>query len=133
MKQEKAPYIAGKELVTYRRAMTDDEKVECSTKIARLIYDLDSLETEKKEVTNDFATKIKDVRKKMETLSSNINLGEVEVEEECTKYIDGGIVKLYNQYGKLVLERPIKQNERQTSILDESQQSSDMQVINSIV
>lgn len=117
-------YNAGYEEITYKRPMTDDEKIKFSGDLAKLVSKLESVENEKKDAMKEFTESIKIIRKAMDSLSTQIELGEIEVKEKCRKFIDGDTVRYVtdDDTPREVKSRPVQPTDRQTSILDAQQQ-----------
>lgn len=117
-------YNAGYEEITYKRPMTDDEKIKFSGDLAKLVSKLESVENEKKDAMKEFTEQIKLIRKAMDKLSTQIELGEIEVKEKCRKFIDGDTVRYVtdDDTTREVKSRPVQPTDRQTSILDAQQQ-----------
>lgn len=117
-------YNAGYEEITYKRPMTDDEKIKLSGDLAKLVSNLESVENEKKDAMKEFTEQIKLIRKAMDKLSTQIELGEIEVKEKCRKFIDGDTVRYVtdDDTPREVKSRPVQPTDRQTSILDAQQQ-----------
>ena len=117
-------YNAGYEEITYKRPMTDDEKIKFSGDLAKLVSKLESVEIEKKDAMKEFTESIKIIRKAMDSLSTQIELGEIEVKEKCRKFIDGDTVRYVtdDDTPREVKSRSVQPTDRQTSILDAQQQ-----------
>ena len=117
-------YNAGYEEITYKRPMTDDEKIKFSGDLAKLVSKLESVENEKKDAMKEFTESIKIIRKAMDSLSTQIELGEIEVKAKCRKFIDGDTVRYVtdDDTHREVKSRPVQPTDRQTSILDAQQQ-----------
>ena len=117
-------YNAGYEEITYKRPMTDDEKIKFSGDLAKLVSKLESVENEKKDAMKEFTESIKIIRKAMDSLSTQIELGEIEVKAKCRKFIDGDTVRYVtdDDSPREVKSRPVQPTDRQTSILDAQQQ-----------
>ena len=117
-------YNAGYEEITYKRPMTDDEKIKFSGDLAKLVSKLESVENEKKDAMKKFTESIKIIRKAMDSLSTKIELGEIDVKAKCRKFIDGDTVRYVtdDDTPREVKSRPVQPTDRQTSILDAQQQ-----------
>lgn len=117
-------YNAGYEEITYKRPMTDDEKIKFSGDLAKLVSNLESVENEKKAAMKDFTESIKLIRNAMDKLSTQIELGEIEVKAKCHKFIDGDTVRYVtdDDTPREVKSRPVQPTDRQTSLLDAQQQ-----------
>ena len=117
-------YNAGYEEITYKRPMTDDEKIKFSGDLAKLVSKLESVENEKKDAMKEFTESIKIIRKAMDSLSTQIELGEIEIKAKCRKFIDGDTVRYVtdDDTPREVKSRPVQPTDRQTSILDAQQQ-----------
>ena len=117
-------YNAGYEEITYKRPMTDDEKIKFSGDLSKLVSKLESVENEKKDAMKEFTESIKIIRKSMGSLSTQIELGEIEVKAKCRKFIDGDTVRYVtdDDTPREVKSRPVQPTDRQTSILDAQQQ-----------
>ena len=117
-------YNAGYEEITYKRPMTDDEKIKFSGDLSKLVSKLESVENEKKDAMKEFTESIKIIRKAMDSLSTQIELGEIEVKAKCRKFIDGDTVRYVtdDDTPREVKSRPVQPTDRQTSILDAQQQ-----------
>lgn len=116
-------YNAGYEEITYKRPMTDDEKIKFSGDLAKLVSKLESVENEKKDAMKEFTESIKIIRKSMDSLSTQIELNEIEVKAKCRKFIDGDTVRYVtdDDTPREVKSRPVQPTDRQTSLLDAQQ------------
>ena len=117
-------YNAGYEEITYKRPMTDDEKIKFSGDLAKLVSKLESVENENKDAMKEFTEQIKLIRKAMDKLSTTIELGEIDVTAKCRKFIDGDTVRYVtdDDTPREVKSRPVQPTDRQTSLLDAQQQ-----------
>lgn len=124
-------YNAGYEEITYKRPMTDDEKIKFSGDLAKLVSKLESVENEKKDAMKEFTEQIKLIRKAMDSLSTQIELNEIEVKAKCRKFIDGDTVRYVtdDDTPREVKSRPVQPTDRQTSLLDAQQQQYEEELL----
>lgn len=124
-------YNAGYEEITYKRPMTEDEKIKFSVDLAKLVSNLESVENDKKDAMKEFTEQIKLIRKAMDKLSTTIELGEIDVTAKCRKFIDGDTVRYVtdDDTPREVKSRPVQPTDRQTSLLDAQQQQYEEELL----
>ena len=82
---------------------------------------INDIETEKKEVMDDFKERLKPLNEEKAELLDHIKRGsEFRADEECAKilYHDERMAGFYNRLGELVYSRPIMPQEMQKTIFN---------------
>ncbi|GIJ96597.1 hypothetical protein CAPN001_11660 [Capnocytophaga stomatis] len=107
------------EEMTYSKQFTEEEISEKKDELAKQDIALMKLEEEKKQITADFNDKIKKIKSERDVNLHGIRTGVQEVTETVYLLDDQEERKMhiYNDNGDLILSRPLKQEERQLSIL----------------
>lgn len=107
------------EEMTYSKSFSEEQLIEKKDALARQDIELFKLEEQKKEMTADFNQKIKNVKTSRNRNLNEIRTGVEEVTEDVYLIDDQEERKMnyYNDEGDLIFSRPLKQEERQLSIL----------------
>lgn len=107
------------EEMTYSKSFSEEQLIEKKDALARQDIELFKLEEQKKEMTADFNQKIKNVKTSRNRNLNEIRTGVEEVTEDVYLLDDQEERKMnyYNDEGDLIFSRPLKQEERQLSIL----------------
>ena len=104
---------------TYTRRLSEEEVVERKTKLFERVAKIQALQDELKDIKKDFGDRIKDLEAEKGTLVQEIKF-ESESKTGNLYAIDeqeSGMMALYDETGALVSSRPLKPEERQTSML----------------
>lgn len=98
----------------YERVLTDEELDEERITFTEVSIELAKLEFEKAEVVADFNRRIKTEKQNAERSLSLLRTGRMEVVENVYQIADfnEGRVGIYNQFGELISDRPMKKSER---------------------
>lgn len=102
----------------YMKAFTPDEIMEKKDSLAKAVISISNIQQEKKDANDGFKTRLKPLEIEKSTLLEEIKNKAEYVEEDCYKFIDqeAGTVRYYNSNGELVESRPIRADEKQTTI-----------------
>lgn len=102
----------------YMKIFTPDELSERKDNLAQTVISISQIQAEKKEVNDAFKVKLKPLEADKSTLLDEIKNKAEYVEEDCYKFIDqeAGMVGYYNAVGELVESRPIRVDEKQTTV-----------------
>jgi len=104
---------------TYTRRLSEEEVVERKTKLFERVAKIQALQEELKEIKKDYSDRLKELdgdktilvqEIKFESESKTGNLYAIDDQ-------DSGMMALYDETGSLVSSRPLKPEERQTSML----------------
>lgn len=109
------------EEVGYTHRFTPDELAQKKESLAETSIQINDIETEKKDVMEDFKQQLKPLNETKQILLENIKKGSEYVEnEECAKilYHEEKMVGYYNKLGELVYSRPIMPQEMQKTIFN---------------
>lgn len=109
------------EMVGYTKPFTEEELTEFKEELAQSAIEIADLETEKKEVMDDFKSKLKPLQESSRELIENLKKKARYTEEQCFKFIDynSGQVGFYNSDGVLVDSRALRPQEMQKTIFTE--------------
>ncbi|AMD85099.1 hypothetical protein SAMN05444369_101311 [Capnocytophaga haemolytica] len=106
------------EELSYPKTLSSEQLSEMKDELAKQDISLQKLEDEKKEVTADYAQRIKVAKAERNVVLHSIRTGVQEVTE--TVYLiddqDERKMYVYNEDGDLISSRPLKQEERQMTI-----------------
>ncbi len=111
----------GVEEVGYTHRFTPDELSQKKESLAETSIHINDIETEKKEVMEEFKQQLKPLNEIKQTLLENIKKGSEYVSnEECIKilYHEEKMAGYYNKLGELVYSRPIMPQEMQKTIFN---------------
>jgi len=104
---------------TYTRRLESEEVAEMKTALYERVKKIISLTEELKQITKNFKDEIKVLEFEKQDLVQSIQFESVS--ERGTLYAmddqDNGLMGFYDKTGELVFTRPLKPEERQTSIL----------------
>lgn len=109
------------EEIGYTHRFTPDELAQKKESLAETSIQINDIETEKKEVMDDFKQQLKPLNETKQTLLENIKKGSEYVENaECVKilYHEEKMAGYYNKLGELVYSRPIMPQEMQKTIFN---------------
>lgn len=111
-----------KEKKTYSREFTPQRLEAMKDDLSQTVIKISDLETEKKAVVDEFKGKLKPLKEDQTRLTENIKRRAEYVTEDCYKMIDheASMVGFYNAEGKLIESRPIRPEEKQTTIFTRS-------------
>lgn len=107
------------ENIGYTKQFTADQLIDMKDRLSEVSIEANEIEIEKKEAMDGFKHRLQPFNEEKKELLSNLKNKAKYVNEDCFKMIDheSGMVGYYNSLGDLVEMRPIRQNERQTTII----------------
>ena len=109
------------EKIGYTHRFTPEELAQKKESLAEVSISINDIETEKKEVMDDFKERLKPLNEEKAELLDHIKRGsEFRADEECAKilYHDERMAGFYNRLGELVYSRPIMPQEMQKTIFN---------------
>lgn len=104
---------------TYTRRLSEEEVIERKTKLFERVAKIQNLQEELKEIKKDYSDRLKELETEKGTLVQEIRF-ESESKTGTLYAVDdqkAGMMALYDETGALVSSRPLKPEERQTSML----------------
>lgn len=115
------------EKVGYMKSFTPDEITQFKDDLSVVVIELSGITDRKKEILAGFKEEVKPLAEEQSTLLSNIKNKAEYVDEDCYKIVDqeDGMVGFYNNEGTLVESRPIRQDEKQTTIFQIEKNGTD--------
>lgn len=107
------------EKISFKRMLTPEQIADLKDELSEQCIQLKDVKDEKKVHNAMYNERIKNLEKESDRLTEKIREGADSVMEQCYKMIDQeeGMVGYYDKYGILVLQRPVKREERQTTIM----------------
>ena len=109
------------EKIGYTHRFTPEELAQKKESLAEVSIQINDIETEKKEVMDDFKERLKPLNEEKAVLFVFFFCGsEFRADEECAKilYHDERMAGFYNRLGELVYSRPIMPQEMQKTIFN---------------
>jgi len=108
------------EEIGYTHRFNPDELSQKKESLAEVSIQINDIETEKKDVIEDFKQRLKPLNEAKQVLLEDIKKGSEYANEECAKilYHDEKMVGYYNNLGELVYSRPIMPQEMQKTIFN---------------
>lgn len=109
------------EEVGYMKPFSPDEMETMKDRLSKVVIDINDIEEEKKAANDEFKLRKKPLETEKQTLLENIKNKSEYVVEDCYKFIDQeeGMVGMYNSEGQLIESRPIRPEERQTTLFQQ--------------
>ena len=109
----------GVEEISFKRMLTPEQIADLKDELSEQCIQLKDTKADKKAHNAMYNERIKKLETKSDRLTDKIREGADSVMEQCYKMIDReeGMVGYYDKYGILVLQRPMKREERQTTIM----------------
>lgn len=115
----------GLEEISFARMLTPDQVADLKDQLSEQCIQLKDVKADKKAHNAMYNEQIKRLETENDKLTDKIREGSDSVTEQCYKIIDQeeGMVGYYDKYGILVLQRPVKREERQTTIMQFSRKT----------
>ena len=109
----------GVEEISFTRMLTPEQIADLKDELSEQCIQLKDVKADKKAHNAMYNEQIKQLETESDRLTDKIREGADIVMEQCYKMIDQeeGMVGYYDKYGILVLQRPMKREERQTTIM----------------
>lgn len=106
------------EEVGYMKAFTPEEMETMKDRLSKIVIDINDIDEEKKAVNDEFKLRKKPLETEKQELLANIKSKSEYVVEDCYKFCDHDeqMVGFYNKQGVLVDCRPMRPDERQTTL-----------------
>jgi hypothetical protein len=106
------------EITDYTRTLNENEMGVERFDFTNDAQEVSNLKAELKEVTTDFKSRIKTIETRQEARLKVINTGKRDVNGTLYLFPDqqGGKMRYFDQYGELVKTRPLRNEERQTTL-----------------
>ena len=107
------------EEVGYMKPFTGEQLLEMKDRLSDLSIEINDIEIEKKASAELFKAQLKPLTEEPGKLLDNIRNKAEHTKEKCFKFVDqeAGYVGYYSKDGFLVESRPIRQDERQKTIM----------------
>ena len=107
------------EEVGYMKPFTGEQLLEMKDRLSDLSIEINDIEIEKKASAELFKAQLKPLTEERGKLLDNIRNKAEHTKEKCFKFVDqeAGYVGYYSKDGFLVESRPIRQDERQKTIM----------------
>lgn len=109
----------GVEEISFKRMLTPEQIADLKDELSEQCIQLKDTKADKKAHNAMYNERIKKLETESDRLTDKIREGADSVMEQCYKMIDQeeGMVGYYDKDGILVLQRPLKREERQTTIM----------------
>ena len=106
------------EEVGYMKAFTPEEMETMKDRLSKIVIDINDIDEEKKAANDEFKLRKKPLETEKQELLANIKSKSEYVVEDCYKFCDHDeqMVGYYNKQGILVDCRPMRPDERQTTL-----------------
>lgn len=104
----------------YLKHFVSTEIDEFKTQLSEKMIVVDEIETDLKEIKDEFRSKLEPLKNDIKILLTNIRDKAKRVKEECYVFYEGEFAVFYNSDGNEVYKRPLDASERQKTIFMET-------------
>jgi hypothetical protein len=101
---------------SYMKPFTLDEISEFKNELSTEMIKVDSIETELKDIKDEYKEKLDPLKKTVKVLLTNLRDKSRLVNEECYVNYEGEYAVYYNADGEQIYKRPLESSERQRTI-----------------